>query len=202
MRQNFRITHIKTHIMRKLLLTLVFVLMAMIAFAQGEHMTFKGIPMQGTLNAFVQKLKGKGFTYMEASKDGALLRGKFATYDDCLVCVYTEKNNVSSVAVVFPGEETWNAITGSYYSLKGMLTEKYGTPETVEMFSNGDPGSDFLRFYAILKDECMYKSEFKAKNGSVILSMMKIDYKTASIVISYVDNIYREAARKTMMDDL
>jgi hypothetical protein len=180
----------------------VFAVIAMVVFAQGEHMTFKGIPMQGPLNTFVQKLKGKGYTHVKTTKEGALLSGKFATYDDCQVFVYAEENNVFSVAVKFPEEETWNAITNRYYSLKDMLTEKYGTPESIERFSDRDPGSDFLRFHAILNDECTYTSNFKTQNGSILLTMIKVDYRTASVVINYIDNIYIEAARKTMMDDL
>ncbi|MEE3483941.1 MAG: hypothetical protein VZQ98_06430 [Bacteroidales bacterium] len=188
--------------MRKLLSTFIFALMTMVTFAQGEHMTFKGIPLQGPLNTFIQKLKDKGFTHMEQTKDGALLKGKFATYNDCLVFVYTEKSNVSSVVVLFPEQETWNAITNRYYTLKEMLTEKYGMPETIERFSDEEPISDFLRFYALLKDECIYKSEFKTKNGSIVLTMKKVDYRTASVIIKYNDNINEEESRKTMMDDL
>lgn len=189
--------------MRKFLFTLAFALMAMVTFAQDEHMTFKGIPMQGPLNDFVQKLKGKGFTLMESTKETAVLNGKFATYDNCYVCVYTEKNNVSSVAVMFPEQETWNAITRRYYNLKEMLTEKYGAPvATIERFSDREPVSDVMRFYAILKDECKYQSTFETKNGSMILSMIKVNFNTASVVIRYTDNINEEELRKTMMDDL
>ena len=188
--------------MRKFLFTLAFALMAMVTFAQGEHMTFKGIPMQGPLNTFVQKLKDKGFILVESTKESAILNGKFATYDNCYVYVYTEKNNVSSVAVMFPEQKTWNAITNRYYSLKEMLTEKYGTPKTLERFSDMEPGSDVLRFYAILNDECKYQSTFETKNGSMILSMIKVSYNTASVFIKYTDNINEEESRKSMMDDL
>lgn len=133
--------------MRKFLFTLAFALMAMVTFAQDEHMTFKGIPMQGPLNTFVQKLKDKGFILVESKKEGAILNGKFASYNDCLVFVYTENGNVSHVGVMFPEQKTWSEITTMYYSLKEMLTEKYGTPKTLERFSDGEPGSDYLRFH-------------------------------------------------------
>lgn len=190
--------------MRKLLFTLAFALMAMVTFAQGDHMTFKGIPMQGPLNAFVQKLKGKGFTLMNTKNEGAALKGKFATYDDCVILVDTEKGNVSSVGVVFPEQDTWGAIITRYYSLKDMLTEKYGTPISVEVFSNGDPGSDFSRFHAILDDECTYGSEFRTKNGSITLSLMKVNTRawTAAVFIKYEDDKHEQARKKTMMDDL
>lgn len=188
--------------MRKMLFTLAFAFMAMVTFAQGDHMTFKGIPMQGPLNAFVQKLKGKGYTLVKTEQGAAALKGKFATYNDCLVIVYAEKGNVSSVAVMFPEQRTWNSITNRYYSLVDMLTEKYGTPETIEEFSDREPGDDYLRFHAILNDECTYASKFKTQNGGVILTMAKVNYNTASVVINYYDNQHEQAKKKTMMDDL
>ena len=188
--------------MRKFLFTLAFALMVMVTFAQDEHMTFKGIPLQGSLNAFVQKLKGKGFTPMETTTEDATLIGKFASYDDCFVFVYAEKGNVSSVMVMFPEQKTWNAITNRYYSLVGMLTEKYGTPETVERFSDGEPGSDYLRFHALLNGECIYISKFKTQNGSIKIAMIGTDYNAASVTIKYSDDKNEEAERKSMMDDL
>lgn len=83
-----------------------------------------------------------------------------------------------------------------------MHTEKYGMLEMVERFSGREPGTDFLRFYGLLNDECIYKSEFKTKKGSIILTMKKVDYGTASVIIKYIDNINEEESRKTMMDDL
>lgn len=172
--------------MRKLLFTFAFALMAMATFAQGDHMTFKGIPMQGPLNAFVQKLKSKGFTLVKTEQGAAALKGKFATFNDCLVLVHAEKNNVSSVAVLLPVQKTWNGITNRYYTLVDMLTEKYGTPETIEEFSDRDPGDDFSRFHAILNDECKYASKFKTQNGSIIISMIEVDPRawTASVYLN------------------
>ena len=39
--------------------------------AQTNHMKFKGIPIDGTLNSFVQKLKDKGYTFI-GQQDGFL----------------------------------------------------------------------------------------------------------------------------------
>lgn len=190
--------------MRKLLFTFVFAIMAMTTFAQGDHMTFKGIPMQGPLNAFVQKLKGKGFTYVETYRGYAFLKGKFASYDNCRVMVGPENNNVSFVRVEFPDEwRGWKSLASTYYSLKNILTEKYGTPKTIERFSNGDPGDDISRVQAILKGECIYKSEFKTKKGNINLFIDKFETNyNPFVVITYEDNKHEAAKKKTMMDDL
>ncbi len=90
----------------------------------------------------------------------------------------------------------------SYYTLKEMLTEKYGTPECIEEFSDREPSSDFLKFHAILNDECHYISEFSCENGKIQLTMSKQDYNSASVILKYIDKANADETRKKVMDDL
>ena len=150
--------------MKQIVLSLLLAV-SMVCSAQTNHMKFKGIPMEGTLNSFVQKLKEKGFTYLGQQDGMALLKGEFAATKGCTVGVarFSDRDQVNLVAVIFPEEETWNSITRSYYNLKDMLTEKYGNPESIEEFTNREPSDDFLKFHALLNDECNYISEFTCK---------------------------------------
>ena len=52
--------------MKKLFLSLMFSLVSLVSYAQTEspHLTFKGVPIDGTLNGYVQKMKQKGFDYI------------------------------------------------------------------------------------------------------------------------------------------
>ena len=52
--------------MKHLFFTVLFSVLVSVCSAQTNHMKFKGVPMEGTLNSFVQKLKDKGFTYIGA----------------------------------------------------------------------------------------------------------------------------------------
>ena len=64
--------------MKHLIITLLMSVMVTASSAQTNHMKFKGIPMEGTLNSFVQKLKEKGYTYLGQQEGMALLKGEFA----------------------------------------------------------------------------------------------------------------------------
>ena len=160
--------------------------------------------MEGTLESFVQKLKDKGYTYIGQEDGTALLKGEFAATKGCTIGVarFADRNQVNIVVVLFPEEKTWNSITKSYYDLKEMLTEKYGTPNSVEKFSDNTPSTDFTRFHALLHDECQYMSEFKCDNGTIELSMKKYSYDSASIFLRYIDKVNAEETRKRIMDDL
>lgn len=189
--------------MRKLFISLLLAV-SMVCMSQTTHMKFKGIPMEGTLNSFVQKLKDKGFTYLGQQDGMAVLKGEFAATKGCTVGVarFSDRDQVNLVAVIFPEKETWSSITSSYYSLKEMLTEKYGTPESTEEFSGREPSSDFLKFRAIVDDECNYISEFSCEGGRIQLTMKKHDYNSASVVLRYIDNANADETRKKVMDDL
>ncbi|MGS2765128.1 hypothetical protein [Sinomicrobium sp. M5D2P9] len=69
--------------MKHILITLCFVWAVLTGYAQGDtatsgHMTFKGVPMDGTLNAYVSKMKKSGFMPL-GTKDGiAMFTGDFA----------------------------------------------------------------------------------------------------------------------------
>ena len=100
-------------------------------------MTFKGVPIDGTLNEFVDKMKQARFTYIGTHDGIAVLQGDFAGHKGCTIGVYTLKssNKVNTIAVMFPPQKDWSSLESTYVSLKSMLTEKYGEPsECVEMF--------------------------------------------------------------------
>lgn len=66
--------------MKQFLLTLLLTFAVGIGYAQTEHMKFKGIPMEGTLQTFTTKLKTKGFTPIGIQDGVSMLTGEFAGY--------------------------------------------------------------------------------------------------------------------------
>ena len=108
--------------MKRILISLVALALSLASFAQTEsqHLTFKGVPIDGTLNQFVANMKAKGFTGA-VNKDGtAALQGDFAGYKGCYIIVSTLQNKdlVSTIGVVFPQCETWGTLEGNYQKLK------------------------------------------------------------------------------------
>ena len=129
----------------------------------------------------------------------------------CAIKEYSEdysklKANLIKTFLLNPLTEIIRAMDESfgkdYYTLKDMLTEKYGTPECVEQFSDREPSSDFLKFHAILNDECHYVSEFSCENGKIQLTMSKQDYNSAAVILRYIDKVNADETRKKVMDDL
>lgn len=136
-----RLTNTPTN-MKKIILALVsitFVSINAIAQTTSEHLTFKGVPIDGTLSQYVTKMKSAGFEYLGEQNKTALLRGEFAGFKDCIIGVSTLEsvNIVSTIGVIFPSCSDWSSLENNYNHLKSMLTSKYGEPaDVVETFQS------------------------------------------------------------------
>ncbi|MBR4219224.1 MAG: hypothetical protein IKR71_09320 [Bacteroidales bacterium] len=197
--------------MKNLLTPLFFacLLFAGSLFAQ-QHLAFKGVPIDGTLQAYTNAMVKAGFHY-EGTQDGiAILSGDFAGYKNCLVGVSTLKNCdvVSHIAVLFPEKETWSALRGDYENLKTMLTEKYGIPsESRERFTDkyiSETSSNIAIIHALHEDQCEWFSTFTTELGDIQLSIMpgSKKYDTGMVRLSYYDKANSEKVRSSAIDDL
>lgn len=172
----------------------------------SEHMTFKGIPIDGTLNNFVVKLKQKGFTYQGTNDGVALFRGDFAAYKNCLVGVVSQKDKdlVVKVAVMFPTQDKWSELEKNYLSLKNMLTIKYGEPsDCVETFQTySEPQNDLQKMTNLQLDKCKYQTLFETSKGSIELQITHRNTIECYVMLSYYDAINQKTVMSDAMDDL
>ena len=193
--------------MKKIVVTLFLLMSFTLTFAQSyEHLKFKGVPIDGTLNEYVLKMKQVGFQLIEKDDGVALLEGEFAGYRGCLIAVSTLKsvNVVNTIGVVFPARENWSSLEGDYEHLKSMLTEKYGEPsDVVEKFQGyGDPQTDQEKWINIMTDNYTWYTIFETENGYIQLSLEKGDYGEYFVLLKYFDRINTEAVRSAAMEDL
>lgn len=194
--------------MKKFFLSLMVALMSVTSHAQTEspHLTFKGVPIDGTLNEYVQKMKQKGFVYLGAEDGVAFLRGDFASYKGCTVGVATlkQKDLVSKITVIFPNCDTWSMLASNYYSLKEMLTEKYGKPaDVIEEFQGySEPRDDNARMYELEMDRCKYTTTFETPKGSIQLYIGHNSVTACFVLLSYFDKINGDVIRAQAMEDL
>ncbi len=197
--------------MKNTLITLFLSLSVCMSFAQtnadsSKHLTFKGVPLDGTLDQYVSKMKLSGFKLLSTGDGVAMLQGDFAGYKDCYVVVSTvkPKDLVHKIGVLFPKNDTWSTLSGNYFNLKQLLTEKYGKPsEVVEKFdSNSQPQDDHSKMYEVEFDRCKYYSIWETDKGEIQLS---IDHKSVSscfVKLVYFDKINSATVKKQALDDL
>ena len=189
-----------------LLFTTAITVSAQIDTNATDHLKFKGVPIDGTLREFTVKMKQANYLHIVTEDGIALFEGDFAGYKDCVIAVVTLDNNdlVSTVTVGFPDNETWLSLMSDYLHLKDLLIEKYGEPdEVVSKFAEyPEPSSDFMKFHAVLNDECTYYTTFELSNGSIQLSLEKNEALTAFVRLSYYDKTNYETIRQEALKDL
>lgn len=197
--------------MRTILTTLFCFVLTMTSIAQDntdtiEHITFKGVPIDGSLNEYVSKMKQSGFTLIGTEDGVAMLKGDFAAYKGCIIGVATLKGKdlVSKISVIFPEQETWSSLSSNYYNLKELLTEKYGeAAEIVEKFDTySEPDDDNARMHEVGMDRCKYFTTFELENGSIQLSIEHDGFSSSFVMLSYYDKINSEKVRQKAIDDL
>ncbi|MDR2653420.1 MAG: hypothetical protein LBC68_14130 [Prevotellaceae bacterium] len=194
--------------MKKIIISVIVALTTMISFAQdqsSQHLSFKGVPIDGTLNEYVVKMKQSGFT-MLGIKDGvATLKGDFAAYKGCIVGISTLKGKdlVNKIIVAFPECDTWSQLASNYFSLKEMLTQKYGKPsESVEKFQSSYIDDDNDRMYAVKSNRCTYYTTYKTEKGDIQLSISHGEVLSCFVLLAYCDKINGDIVRQQAMDDL
>ena len=197
--------------MNKLFSFLTLALIVVTSFAQtkgdtSKHLTFKSVPLDGTLDQYVVKMKQNGFKHISTNDGMAMLRGDFAGYKDCYVGVSTLKqiDLVYKIGVLFPDKDTWSALSGNYFDLKQMLTEKYGKPsDVVEKFdSYSQPRGDDDKMYKVKFDNCKYYAIWEIDKGEIQLSIDHNSVTNCFVKLIYLDKINGATIKKQALDDL
>jgi hypothetical protein len=198
--------------MKIIITSVAFVFITAISVAQGQmtsessiHLTFKGVPIDGTLHEYVLKMEKSGFTHIGTEDGIAMLKGDFASYKNCMVGVATlkQKDLVSTIKVIFPECDTWSYLSSNYFSLKEMLTEKYGEPsDCVEKFDGLEPSDDNSKIYAVEFDRCKYYTTYETEKGSIQLSIDHDGVMSCYVMLAYYDKINSDIIRAKAIDEL
>lgn len=193
--------------MKTIFLTITFALTTILSVAQTtEHLSFKGVQIDGNLDEYVSKMKQNGFTHLETQKGIASLNGDFAGYKNCNVGVSTLTQNdlVYKISVLFPGQDRWSGLSINYFELKQLLIEKYGNPtDVVEKFDGySEPKDDNRKLYEVKFDRCKYYSIWNTEKGQIKLSIDHSEALTCNVKLFYLDKINGDKIKAKAKDDL
>jgi hypothetical protein len=197
--------------MKKTLISVIIVLAAMISSAHAQvnagssaHLTFKGVPIDGTLREYIINMEKSGFTHIGTEDGIAILEGEFASYKSCNVYVVSlkQKDLVGKITVTFPESDTWSSLSFDYNSLKEMLTEKYGKPsDIVEKFEGYQPTDDNSRMHELMMERCKYYTTYETEKGIIQLSI-EHQVSLGYVMLAYFDKINGDIIKANAIDDL
>lgn len=182
--------------MKRIIILITAILFATSVFAQ-EHMTFKGVEINGTPEELIQKLEEVGFSYLRTTEDGlGLLKGRFAGYDAILYFQANVKGNVHTIAATYEdGLDTWAKLLERFNRFEEDLTKKYGEPIMVNKYDG------YNEWRAIRDGEGQWSAAWSFEKGGIVLAINIIGHRGV-VAIGYTDYKNLEVDRQQAYDDL
>ena len=159
--------------MKKILITLT-VLFAVIDIMAQEHLSFKGIPIEGSMTEFCQKLKSKGFTSIGRENNITLFSGDFTGRQATVGVTATDDGkNVFAVVVLFDPSGEWNTLVNTYDYYKDLYTRKYGKPTISKENNPAHLDSNTALMAEVHQGTVVYGSAWEVTGGDIQLSIEK-----------------------------
>lgn len=188
----------------KKIVTILTALFATISMMAQEHLAFKGIPIEGSMAEFCQKLKAKGFTSIGQENNITLFTGDFTGREATVGVTATDDGkNVFAVVVLFDPSGEWNTLVNTYDYYKDLYTRKYGKP-TISKEKNPAMYDDNTHLMAeVYEGTVVYGSAWEVKGGDIQLSIEKSSgFYEGMVMIRYRDSQNVEAKIKSDLDDI
>ena len=189
--------------MRKLVITFT-MLFAVISLMAQEHLSFKGIPIEGSMTAFCQKLKAKGFTSIGSENNLTLFTGDFTGRNATVGVTATDDGkDVFAVVVLFDPSGEWNALINTYDYYKDLYTRKYGEPSISKEKNPALSDSNTALMAEVHQGTVVYGSAWEVTGGDIQLSIEKSSgvYK-GMVMIRYRDSQNVEAKIQNDLNDI
>lgn len=166
-----------------------------ISVSAQEHLTFKGVPMNGHITTFVSKLKSLGFKEVASADYFALVEGEFGG-NECQVAIFGSKKSkvVHKVAVILDESSSWYSLKSKYNEYKELLTSKYGKGTSFEFFSDPYYEGDGYELGAVRNDKCTYSTIFDTPNGDIAIAIVNAGKPCTTL--GYIDKINDDIAEK------
>lgn len=189
--------------MKKILITLT-VLFAVIDIMAQEHLSFKGIPIEGSMTEFCQKLKSKGFTSIGRENNITLFSGDFTGRQATVGVTATDDGkNVFAVVVLFDPSGEWNTLVNTYDYYKDLYTRKYGKPTISKENNPAHLDSNTALMAEVHQGTVVYGSAWEVTGGDIQLSIEKSSgVYEGMVMIRYRDSQNIEAKIQNDLDDI
>lgn len=180
--------------MKKTIFIILCSLVSYVSFAQEKHMEFKGIPLNGTLSSFVQKMKVKGYKTVYTEDNAVIMNGEFIGKNANVAILAAPKSKIVwKVGVNLDKEVSWSSLKAEYKNIKESYIKKYGRPlHTFERFDDPYYEGDGYELQALKMEKCTYISYFETPEGMISVGMDS----SGCISIMYEDGINVKIASK------
>jgi len=189
--------------MRKFIFTLTMLLVTINLIAQ-EHLSFKGIPIEGSITEFCKKLEAKGLTSIGSENNITMFTGDFTGREATIAVAATDDgNNVFSVVVLFDSSDEWNTLVNTYDYYKDLYIRKYGKPSKSKENNPAHSNDNVILMSKLNSGTVVWASAWKVTGGDIELSIEKGDgFLNGMVMIRYRDAQNIEAKIQKDLEDI
>lgn len=189
--------------MKQIFFTLITLCFALNSFAE-EHLTFKGIPIEGSMTSFCQKLKSKGLKQVGTDNNATFFVGDFTGRNATIgVRATDDGKNVFSVVVLFDPSEEWNTLVDTYDYYKELYTRKYGEPKASVEKNPTHSDSNNSKMYELYQGTVTWASVWEVTGGDIEISIEKSEeVYTGMVLIRYRDKQNVENKIQNDLDEI
>lgn len=187
--------------MKKTIILMTLCLVAFCCPVQAQHFKFMGIPLNGTITQFQQKLANKGIKYdktlsAQLSIGTRAFSGTFAGEEATIYVYYNPSTKIvySAKAVIDCSSESIS--DNKYSEMKSLLSSKYIYAETEEGYKEGH---EKMTYY--IYDDGI--TSYNTLHGVIVLYVTKAEYSSIRFLhIEYADIINGKKNNDSKMEDL
>lgn len=173
--------------MKKFILSLTMFFACVSVMAQ-KHLTFKGIPIEGSMTEFCQKLTSKGFVSLGREDNVSLFAGNFTGRKSTVGIISSDNGkDVYGVMVFFDSCSEWNTLVDTYGYYKNLYTRKYGEPAISREEINSDSDDNTILMIGLSEGKNVYASLWKVEGGEIEIDIKKGGVAEGRVVICYRD---------------
>lgn len=192
--------------MKKTAFSLILSLAAANLMAQQEHLSFKGIPIAGSMTEFCQKLKAKGFASIGKSNTTSF-SGDFTGRNATVAVLATDDDgaNVFSMVVHFDPSREWRTLVKTYDYYKDLYIRKYGEPANSEEenpYLSYPDASNGILMGAVCHGRAVWSSVWEVASGDIQLSIEKYRNHEGRVMIRYRDSQSAETKIKNDLEEI
>ena len=180
------------------------VLRALFALPYSEHLSFKGIPIEGSITEFCKKLEDKGFSSIGSEDNITMFTGDFTGREaNVAVAATDDGKNVFSVVVLFDPSGEWNTLVNIYTYYKDLYTRKYGKPAKTKEKNPASSDSNISLMSEIYQGTVVWASAWEVTGGDIELSIEKsTGIYEGMVMIRYRDTQNVEAKIQRDLEDI
>ena len=183
--------------MKRFIALCAFLTIALTSYAQGSSkLYFKGIPVEGSMAEFCQKLRAKGFKYVNSNSNAAVFEGEFASRHATIgVAATNDGRKVFAVVVFFDASQEWNTLVRTYNYYKDLYTSKYGNPSVVHEKNPARSNANIAFMHELQQGTVLWGSLWETAGGEIELGIEQASGAYEGMVMISYRNTQNEHAK-------